>query len=505
MLTNNRRSAIVVNPFVSEAQRRWMWANDPEMAQRWADHTPKGKKLPKKVANTKIRGLVTHVKKKSAKFVNNKTNLLKLDPSRTITLRNAFAKELKKRFMLLKGAVVKLLTVDNVFGITANAFCPTGKGGGVDPTCSPSNLSPSFDPSKLPSIPKFLDPQFAKANEKQAKELRSLAAKGDLKGLQEHDTQGGPKVKGYKQALIDALKKYGTPGSPTPPPQLAPVKASQPVIKPAAVTSPAPSIVAPSSSVPVSAASIQAAMASATQATGMTEAAIKDAVSQDASPKNGARADARAAIESALLKSGAIQDAVLQLQAKGQAERVKEIGTGPALHRAVKEYAGTPMYDLNTLSKIDVLDTPAYGQANCNMAMRTVQMGSKSVTGDFRHELGHALRGSMSGNNLSGKTAMTNAVAKEYADSMAKLNADPPSKKDMLNYEMMETKYGFVSDRSPDTWEEHAAEHYRLYHREIYKDQHEGGKGKFLAQYRERHPGWAKIWDAHYTAALLGE
>lgn len=34
-------------PFQSEAQRRWMWANEPEMAQRWQEETPKGK-LPKR-------------------------------------------------------------------------------------------------------------------------------------------------------------------------------------------------------------------------------------------------------------------------------------------------------------------------------------------------------------------------------------------------------------------------------------------------------------------------
>lgn len=33
-------------PFKSEAQRGWMYANEPEMAKRWEKHTPKGKKLP---------------------------------------------------------------------------------------------------------------------------------------------------------------------------------------------------------------------------------------------------------------------------------------------------------------------------------------------------------------------------------------------------------------------------------------------------------------------------
>lgn len=35
-------------PFASSAQRKWMHANEPEMAKRWEKHTPKGKKLPKK-------------------------------------------------------------------------------------------------------------------------------------------------------------------------------------------------------------------------------------------------------------------------------------------------------------------------------------------------------------------------------------------------------------------------------------------------------------------------
>jgi len=36
-------------PFKSQAQRKWMHANHPEMANRWEKETPKGKKLPPKV------------------------------------------------------------------------------------------------------------------------------------------------------------------------------------------------------------------------------------------------------------------------------------------------------------------------------------------------------------------------------------------------------------------------------------------------------------------------
>lgn len=40
-------------PFKSQQQRKWMHATHPEMAKEWEEHTPKGKKLPKKVAKKK--------------------------------------------------------------------------------------------------------------------------------------------------------------------------------------------------------------------------------------------------------------------------------------------------------------------------------------------------------------------------------------------------------------------------------------------------------------------
>ena len=38
-----------MTPMRSQAQRKWMHAKQPEMAERWEKETPKGKKLPKKV------------------------------------------------------------------------------------------------------------------------------------------------------------------------------------------------------------------------------------------------------------------------------------------------------------------------------------------------------------------------------------------------------------------------------------------------------------------------
>jgi len=36
-------------PFLSQAQRAWMYANKPKMAKEFEAATPKGKKLPERV------------------------------------------------------------------------------------------------------------------------------------------------------------------------------------------------------------------------------------------------------------------------------------------------------------------------------------------------------------------------------------------------------------------------------------------------------------------------
>ena len=47
-------------PFKSEKQRRWMWANDPEMARKWADKEKdkksKDKKKDKQSKEAYLRG-----------------------------------------------------------------------------------------------------------------------------------------------------------------------------------------------------------------------------------------------------------------------------------------------------------------------------------------------------------------------------------------------------------------------------------------------------------------
>lgn len=40
-------------PFKSQAQRKYLYAKKPKLAKQYAEKTPKGKKLPKRVAGKK--------------------------------------------------------------------------------------------------------------------------------------------------------------------------------------------------------------------------------------------------------------------------------------------------------------------------------------------------------------------------------------------------------------------------------------------------------------------
>lgn len=44
-------------PFVSKAQKGWMYANKPAMAKEWQSATPKGKKLLYKVKGNTAKGI----------------------------------------------------------------------------------------------------------------------------------------------------------------------------------------------------------------------------------------------------------------------------------------------------------------------------------------------------------------------------------------------------------------------------------------------------------------
>jgi len=109
-------NALTVNPFVSEKQRAWMHANDPAMAKRWEEHTPKGKKLPKRKPNRiATNKLKLRANKKAKKKPSVKAS--RLDPTKTVTMRRAFCAKIKRQFALLKGRIVKLLVDEDAFGL----------------------------------------------------------------------------------------------------------------------------------------------------------------------------------------------------------------------------------------------------------------------------------------------------------------------------------------------------------------------------------------------------
>lgn len=88
-------------------------------------------------------------------------NPLKSDPTRSATIRRLFLAQIKRKFKALKRQINQLVIEEDAFGLreeefnpfrldsTLNVFCPTGEGGGVDPTCSPSTVKLTNDEVKL--------------------------------------------------------------------------------------------------------------------------------------------------------------------------------------------------------------------------------------------------------------------------------------------------------------------------------------------------------------------
>jgi 8-oxo-dGTP diphosphatase len=246
------------------------------------------------------------------------------------------------------------------------------------------------------------------------------------------------------------------------------------------------------------------------QVSGLSSEQIRSAMTAHAQPGSTEGAQAakhRAHLEAMIMQHGLhVEDAIAHLLAhahdtKAASAFAAQLTTGDKA-KSEKEYAETALYDLQILSKITVKDSPIQGQAVCNMGSRSLTMGSTSVTGDYRHELGHAVHAALGG--FGPQTPINKMVDELYAEVMKKAKADPIGTKQKMDYDWYEEKYGIIGKRALDNAKENFAEHYRGYQRELYKDRHEGGNGARLALYRKRHPGWAKLWDAHYTAALLG-
>jgi SPP1 gp7 family putative phage head morphogenesis protein len=94
--------------------------------------TAKGRRLAR--VGVKVRASLKAARSSSRK------SALKLDPTRTIGLRKAFVRELRKRFATIRRNIRLKIIDGDALGLKPimNAFCPTGVGGGIDPSCSSS-------------------------------------------------------------------------------------------------------------------------------------------------------------------------------------------------------------------------------------------------------------------------------------------------------------------------------------------------------------------------------
>lgn len=237
---------------------------------------------------------------------------------------------------------------------------------------------------------------------------------------------------------------------------------------------------------------LENAIANITEHTGYTREQLKNGLGTDKKM--------RAKVTGSLLHSGmAIENAVRHVKL-GDPERVKAITIGNP-KEALTQFEQVPAHDLAILKSLHQHVGPVKGEATANRVTLQINTGQGTRPGSFRHELGHIVRFAMSGDDASTKNATTKAIYKEFQKVKEKVAANPEGLKKKMPHEWYEKKYGCVGRRCLDNWEENFAEHYRVHLREKYRDEH--GDSGALDGYRERHPGMAKIFDAHYTTALI--
>jgi hypothetical protein len=194
-----------------------------------------------------------------------------------------------------------------------------------------------------------------------------------------------------------------------------------------------------------------------------------------------------------------VEDAALWLEDDVTARlyRLGRIVAGDAA-RAAREYGFTPVIDLRTARTIRVVDrvNPSRGSASTGMEISIYRdVSGKYVTGDFRHELGHVVFFDARA-ELRGGVLLVAHVTEAFNAARAKLPLVPPgaSEAELL------ADFGIPSARALDSVDEFAAEHYRVYHRELLRQRKRNGN--YLANYRAACPAMAKLWDARYTVAL---
>ena len=110
------QGTLTANPFQSQSQRAACYAaDDPAWdCEEWESHTSADKKLPKR---KKGKRPTANARRKKNRHRKRPPNPLRIDPSRTLTIRRAFIARLRRQFAKLKGDLFKLLVVDDEFGL----------------------------------------------------------------------------------------------------------------------------------------------------------------------------------------------------------------------------------------------------------------------------------------------------------------------------------------------------------------------------------------------------
>ena len=90
-------------------------------------------------------------------------------------------------------------------------------------------------------------------------------------------------------------------------------------------------------------------------------------------------------------------------------------------------------------------------------------MGSSSVTGDFRHELGHAIHGALGATHGKDNTNpmlqviadhfdTVKAAMKEHPEGMGTGKGEPGTPGAKMSHEWYETNYHIIGRRGADSW-----------------------------------------------------
>ena len=338
-------------------------------------------------------------------------------------------------------------------------------------------------------IPK--DPEFISSNQSNVAaniaaiaQIRKLAEANDIAGLKSFPISPSLKVNAFRAQILHPAFKTAQTAIPTP--------IQAPVATPA---TPAVEQTKTIADLP----SIKSAVLAKT---GVPASELDFSGDKSLSPNNAGRVDARnLAIDTILISNSGIKNAVLHLiptdgvNTKTQ-EIVGKISKGN-VDVAKHELRMTPTCDVAVLGGINYKDSAVMGQANCQMATRVITMGTTSASGDPRHELGHAIRASLS------SPVIKQAIMAEYNNAKARQKAYTPMGDIKPNHDWYEKNFGVIGKRGLDNMEEFWAEGYRGYHKAIFQDKFEGGEGKKLDRFRLLHPGLSRIFDCYYTAALL--